>query len=68
MIIFKTIKSCISNGVYISLQRNIEEVYFIRYGKDTVENTFDLEEAEYLYELTKDGYDFESKFSIDLDN
>ena len=53
----KTIKySIMKNDVKLSLMVNCEGVYRVFYGKQEIINTLDREEAEYLFDLTKNGY------------
>lgn len=59
MLLNKIIKNCSIKNRKLSLIINIEEVYRVFYDDTEICNTLDKEEADYLYELTKDGYNFE---------
>ena len=60
--IFKLIKSEVVNGYFIQLHMTCEKVYRVFYEQHEVINTLDKEEAEYLYALTKDGYETSTSF------
>ena len=55
------IKTEIIKGKHLSLVKNCEDVYRIYYGNHEVTNDLDKEEVEYVYELTKSGYNWEKK-------
>ena len=57
MDIFKTIAKSNKMKKPLVLLEHIEGgVYFVYYGKAMVVNTIDKEDAIYLFELTRDGY------------
>ena len=48
--------------IKLSLRVNCEGVYRVFYGKHEIVNTLDKNEAEYLFNLTKNGYNFYKSF------
>jgi len=55
----KILKSAKKNDKSILLIVNIEKVYRVFYDSQEIVNTLELEEAEYLFDLTFYGYDKE---------
>jgi hypothetical protein len=63
MITQRTIKYVVMpKDIKLSLKVNCEGVYRVFYGNHEIGNTLDREEAEYLFDLTKVGYDFYKPF------
>jgi hypothetical protein len=48
--------------IKLSLRVSCEGVYRVFYGEHEICNTLDKDEAEYLFQLAKEGYDFYNSF------
>lgn len=61
---YKQILACVVRGNKLLLLRNIEGVYFVFYNGNMIENTLYFDDAEYMFELIKDGYTFHEDLGI----
>jgi len=59
----KIYESILINEKPLTFYKTIEDIFNVQYGKINIINTFDKDEAEYLFELIKNGYIFERKIN-----